>query len=65
MANIGTLSALAEVFDRGNYPAQDTTPDLEDHLMVPFVRPPGLAVISCLYLMINLPTATWIRWLSG
>ncbi|RNC28602.1 MAG: putative amino acid permease YhdG [Candidatus Dichloromethanomonas elyunquensis] len=61
MANIGTLSALA-VVSLGVIILRRTRPDLERPFKVPFVPIlPGLAMISCLYLMLNLPAATWIR----
>jgi APA family basic amino acid/polyamine antiporter len=61
MANIGTLSALA-VVSAGVIILRRTKPDLERPFKVPLVPIlPGIAVLACLYLMVNLPVATWIR----
>ncbi|NLI92308.1 MAG: amino acid permease [Peptococcaceae bacterium] len=61
MANIGTLSALA-VVSLGVIILRRTRPELDRPFKVPWVPfLPGIAVFSCLYLMFNLPVATWIR----
>jgi len=61
MANIGTLSALA-VVSSGVIILRRTRPDLDRPFKVPLVPVlPAIAVISCLYLMVNLPAATWVR----
>lgn len=62
MANIGTLSALA-VVSIGVVILRKTRPSLERPFKVPFV--PFLPVLSALlsvYLMFNLPVATWVRF---
>jgi APA family basic amino acid/polyamine antiporter len=68
MANIGTLSALA-VVSLGVIILRKTKPQLERPFKVPWVPViPAAAVIACLYLMLNLPAATWIRlviWLTA
>lgn len=62
MANIGTLSALT-VVSVGVIVLRRTQPDMERPFKVPWVPYlPILSVIFCLYLMANLPLATWIRF---
>lgn len=62
MANIGTLSALT-VVSIGVIVLRRTQPDMERPFKVPWVPYlPILSVIFCLYLMANLPLATWIRF---
>ena len=62
MANIGTLSAFA-VVAIGVIVLRKTKPDLERPFRVPWV--PVLPVISAalsVYLMLNLPATTWLRF---
>lgn len=62
MANIGTLSAFA-VVAVGVIILRKTQPKLERPFRVPFVPVlPILSVLFSAYLMINLPAATWIRF---
>src|SRR5689334_13147367 len=63
LVNIGTLFAFVLVAV-GVIVLRRTRPDLERAFRcpgVPFV--PILAALASLYLMLNLPTATWIRFL--
>lgn len=66
LANIGTLLALSLV-SLGLIILRRTHPDLERPFRVPWVPYlPGLAIVACVYLMINLPPVTWgklIVWL--
>ncbi|MCR4434553.1 MAG: amino acid permease [Clostridiales bacterium] len=62
MANIGTLSALT-VVSLGVIILRRTQPDAERPFKVPWTPYlPILSVIFCVYLMLNLPLATWIRF---
>lgn len=62
MANIGTLSALA-VVSVGVIVLRKTQPQMERPFKVPWVPYlPALSVLFCLYLMVNLPLATWLRF---
>ena len=63
MANIGTLSALT-VVSVGVIILRRKKPDAERPFKVPWVPfIPLLSIIFCVYLMINLPPATWIRFI--
>jgi basic amino acid/polyamine antiporter, APA family len=62
LVNIGTLFAFV-VVSIGVVVLRRTRPDLERPFKVPFVPVvPILSVLACLWLMINLPTDTWIRF---
>ncbi len=62
MANIGTLSALA-VVAIGVIILRRTQPGLERPFKVPWVPfLPALSALMSAYLMINLPLATWVRF---
>lgn len=67
LANIGTLLALSLV-SLGLIILRKTNPDLERPFKVPWVPYlPGIAIVFCLYLMVNLPAVTWsklIVWLT-
>jgi APA family basic amino acid/polyamine antiporter len=64
MANIGTLSALA-VVAIGVIILRRTQPQLERPFKVPWVPfLPGLSALLSVYLMTNLPLATWIRFVA-
>lgn len=63
MANIGTLSALA-VVSGGVIILRKTRPDLKRPFKVPWVPYlPVVSILFCIYLMLNLPAATWIRFI--
>lgn len=63
MANIGTLSALA-IVSAGVIILRKTQPNLKRPFKVPLVPYlPGIAIIFCIYLMLNLPRATWARFI--
>lgn len=62
MANIGTLSAFA-VVAVGVIVLRKKKPDLERPFRVPWVPVlPIVSVAMSIYLMLNLPLATWIRF---
>lgn len=62
MANIGTLSALA-IVSAGVIILRRKKPDLPRPFRMPWVPVlPALSVIFCVYLMINLPIVTWVRF---
>jgi len=62
MANIGTLSALA-VVSIGVIVLRKTKPDMERPFKLPFFPYlPIVATGALIYLAINLPTSTWIRF---
>ena len=62
LVNIGTLFAFVLV-SIGVIVLRRTRPDLRRAFRTPLVPlVPILSVIACLYLMLNLPTATWIRF---
>lgn len=62
MANIGTLSAFA-VVAIGVILLRKTKPDLERPFRVPFVPLlPIVSIVMSIYLMLNLPASTWIRF---
>jgi APA family basic amino acid/polyamine antiporter len=62
MANIGTLSALA-VVAIGVIILRRTQPGLERPFRVPWVPfVPALSALMSVYLMLNLPLATWVRF---
>lgn len=64
MANIGTLSALA-VVAVGVIILRRTQPALERPFRVPWVPfVPALSALMSVYLMFNLPLATWIRFVA-
>src|SRR3546814_11731948 len=68
MINIGTLSAFVLV-SIGVVVLRHKRPDLRRGYRVPFA--PVLPIVSallCFYLMLNLPTLTWVRfvvWLAA
>lgn len=62
MANIGTLSALA-VVSGGVIILRRKNPDMPRPFKMPWVPIlPGLSVLFCIYLMLNLPMLTWLRF---
>lgn len=62
MANIGTLSALA-VVSGGVIILRKKNPDMKRPFKMPWVPIlPGLSVLFCIYLMLNLPMLTWLRF---
>lgn len=62
MANIGTLSALA-VVSGGVIILRKKKPDMPRPFKMPWVPVlPGLSVLFCIYLMLNLPLLTWLRF---
>lgn len=62
MANIGTLSALA-VVSGGVIILRRKNPDMPRPFKMPWVPVlPGLSVLFCIYLMLNLPLLTWLRF---
>lgn len=62
MANIGTLSALTMV-SAGVIILRKTQPDIKRPFKVPWVPYlPAASMVFCIYLMLNLPRATWIRF---
>ena len=62
MVNIGTLSAFV-VVSVGVIVLRRTRPDLPRAFRVPWVPwLPALSALVCLYLMINLPVETWLRF---
>jgi basic amino acid/polyamine antiporter, APA family len=62
LVNIGTLFAFVLV-SIGVVVLRRTRPDLERTFRVPGVPVlPGLSVLACLYLMLNLPGETWLRF---
>lgn len=67
LVNIGTLFAFALV-SIAVIVLRRTRPDLERPFRVPWVPViPILSVLSCVWLMVNLPVDTWIRfgiWLA-
>jgi APA family basic amino acid/polyamine antiporter len=67
LVNIGTLSAFVLV-NIGVIILRRTKPDMERGFRVPFVPVfPIIGVLLCLYLMIELPIDTWLRfvvWLA-
>ena len=63
LVNIGTLFAFV-VVNIGVIILRRTRPDLERGYRVPFVPVfPIIGTLLCLYLMIDLPLATWGRFL--
>jgi basic amino acid/polyamine antiporter, APA family len=62
LVNIGTLFAFVLV-DIGVIVLRRTRPDLERGFRVPFVPVvPIIGILLCLYLMIDLPGDTWLRF---
>jgi APA family basic amino acid/polyamine antiporter len=62
MINIGTLSAFVLV-SIGVVVLRRTRPDLERGYRVPFSPLlPAASALLCLYLMLNLTTLTWVRF---
>ncbi|MFI6927368.1 amino acid permease [Nonomuraea spiralis] len=62
LVNIGTLFAFM-VVSIGVVVLRRTRPDLERGFRVPLVPLlPILSVLACLYLMLNLPLETWLRF---
>jgi APA family basic amino acid/polyamine antiporter len=62
LVNIGTLFAFVLV-SIGVIILRRTRPDLERSFKVPFVRVlPIVSALACLYLMLNLPGETWLRF---
>jgi APA family basic amino acid/polyamine antiporter len=63
LVNIGTLFAFILV-SVGVVLLRRSRPDLERHFRVPAVTLVAiLSVLMCLYLMLNLPGETWVRFL--
>ncbi|MEU0567724.1 amino acid permease [Nonomuraea sp. NPDC005983] len=63
LVNIGTLFAFV-VVSAGVIVLRRTRPDLPRAFRTPFVPVlPILSVLACLYLMLNLPIETWLRFL--
>ncbi len=63
LVNIGTLFAFV-VVSVGVVILRRTRPDLPRSFRVPWVPLlPILSVLACLYLMLNLPVETWLRFL--
>ncbi|MET9241968.1 amino acid permease [Nonomuraea sp. NPDC003709] len=63
LVNIGTLFAFV-VVSIGVVILRRTRPDLPRAFRAPFVPVlPVLSVLACLYLMLNLPVQTWLRFL--
>jgi basic amino acid/polyamine antiporter, APA family len=64
LVNIGTLFAFV-VVAVGVVVLRRTRPDLPRSFRVPLVPLiPALTVVSCFYLMLNLPIETWLRFLA-
>ena len=62
LVNIGTLFAFV-VVSAGVIILRRTRPDLQRTFRVPWVPVlPLLSVLSCVYLMLNLPIETWLRF---
>src|SRR5690606_3815874 len=62
LVNIGTLFAFV-VVSAGVIILRRTRPDLHRAFRVPWVPVfPLLSVLSCLFLMLNLPVDTWLRF---
>ncbi|MFF0769249.1 amino acid permease [Nonomuraea wenchangensis] len=62
LVNIGTLFAFV-VVSIGVWVLRRTRPDLPRSFRVPLVPLlPILSVLACLYLMLNLPVETWLRF---
>lgn len=63
LVNIGTLFAFA-VVSIGVVILRRTRPDLPRAFRTPWVPVvPALSVLACVYLMLNLPVETWLRFL--
>lgn len=63
LVNIGTLFAFV-VVSIGVVVLRRTRPDLPRAFKAPLVPVlPALSVLACLYLMLNLPVQTWLRFL--
>ena len=63
LVNIGTLFAFVLVAIGVARPAPQRSPDLERPFRVPFVPVvPILSVLASFWLMLNLQTATWVRF---
>ncbi|GII92030.1 amino acid permease [Sinosporangium siamense] len=63
LVNIGTLFAFV-VVSIGIVVLRRTRPDLPRAFRTPFVPVlPALSVLACVYLMLNLPVETWLRFL--
>jgi APA family basic amino acid/polyamine antiporter len=63
LVNIGTLFAFV-VVSAGIVILRRTRPDLHRAFKAPLVPVlPVLSVLACLYLMLNLPVETWLRFL--
>jgi APA family basic amino acid/polyamine antiporter len=63
LVNIGTLFAFV-VVSIGVIVLRRTRPELERAFRAPFVPAlPILSVLACVYLMLNLPVETWLRFL--
>jgi APA family basic amino acid/polyamine antiporter len=64
LVNIGTLFAFVLV-SVGVAVLRRTRPDLERSFRTPLVPVvPALSVLSCLFVMLNLPVETWLRFLA-
>ncbi|MEV5407608.1 amino acid permease [Thermopolyspora sp. NPDC052614] len=64
LVNIGTLFAFV-VVSAGVVILRRTRPDLHRAFRVPWVPVvPALSVLACLYLMLNLPVDTWLRFIA-
>ncbi|MCK2217497.1 amino acid permease [Actinomadura sp. ATCC 31491] len=62
LVNIGTLFAFV-VVSIGVWVLRRTRPDLPRAFRAPFVPVlPVVSVLACLYLMLNLPVETWLRF---
>jgi len=63
MVSIGTLFAFV-VVSAGVIVLRRTRPDLERSFKTPAVPwTPVLAILSCVWLMLNLPVETWLRFI--
>lgn len=64
LVNIGTLFAFV-VVSAGVVVLRRTRPDLPRSFRVPWVPViPALSVLACVYLMLNLPVDTWLRFVA-
>lgn len=64
LVNIGTLFAFV-VVSAGVIVLRRTRPDLHRSFRVPWVPVvPVLSVLACVYLMLNLPVETWLRFVA-
>ena len=63
MVSIGTLFAFV-VVSAGVIVLRRTRPDLERSFRTPAVPwVPALAILACVWLMLNLPIETWLRFI--